>query len=171
MVKIIGAILIITATTWTGFEIARQLSERPRQLRTLRSALQSLEVEIMYGHTPLHEAARRIAAQIPDPLATFFAKFAQKLVESETTVKEAWEEVLEEVWGMTALKNNELEVMKQFGETLGRHDRFSQQKHIHLASTHLEREENEARDIQARYEKMVKSVGFLAGMLLIILLL
>jgi stage III sporulation protein AB len=171
MVKIIGAVLIMIATTWAGFETARQLSERPRQLRALRSALQALEVEIMYGHTPLHEASRRIAVQIANPLALFFEKFAQKLVETETTVRDAWEEVLEEVWGMTALKNSELEIMKQFGETLGRHDRLSQQKQIHLASTHLEREENEARDIQAKYEKMAKSVGFLAGMLLIILLL
>ena len=38
--------------------------------------------------------------------------------------------------------------MKQFGETLGRHDRVSQQKQIMLTLTHLEREENEARDRQ-----------------------
>ena len=57
MIKIIGAILIILATTWTGFEASRHLSERPRQLRLLKSALQSLEAEIMYGHTPLHTAA------------------------------------------------------------------------------------------------------------------
>nr|WP_295975583.1 stage III sporulation protein SpoIIIAB [uncultured Bacillus sp.] len=171
MVKIIGAVLIIIATTWAGFETSRQLSERPRQLRVLRSALQSLETEIMYGHTPLHEASRRIAMQIPNPLSSFFAKFAEKLVKTETTVKDAWQEVLKDVWGMTALKNSEYEIMKQFGETLGRHDRLSQQKQIRLASTHLEREEVEAREIQARYEKMVKSVGFLAGMLLIILLL
>ena len=61
--------------------------------------------------------------------------------------------------------------MKQFGETLGRHDRVSQQKQIMLTLTHLEREENEARDRQIRYEKMVKNIGFLTGLLLIILLL
>ena len=54
-----GAILIVFATTWTGFEVAKQLTERSRQLRDLKTALQSLEAEIMYGHTPLHEAARR----------------------------------------------------------------------------------------------------------------
>ena len=53
MVKLLGAIFIILATTWTGFEAAKHLSERPKQLRQLKSALQSLEAEIMYGHTPL----------------------------------------------------------------------------------------------------------------------
>lgn len=170
MVKIIGAIFIIVATTVVGFESARHFSERPRQLRALRSALQSLDAEIMYGHTPLHEAARRLAAQLSKPLSGFFESFAGKLMDTETTVKDAWETSLREVWKSTALKQGEFEIMKQFGETLGRHDRFSQQKHIMLALSHLEREEADAVQAQAKYEKMVKSLGFLSGLLLIILL-
>ncbi|WP_413308915.1 stage III sporulation protein SpoIIIAB [Bacillus sp. 1P10SD] len=170
MIKLLGAIIIIVATTWTGFEAAKHLSERPRQLRLLRSALQSLEAEIMYGHTPLHEASRRLAEQLTNPLATFFDSFAKKLTDTETTVKEAWETSLKEVWKATALKQGEFEIMKQFGETLGRHDRFSQQKHIMLTLSHLEREEADAIDRQSKYEKMVKSLGFLSGLLLIILL-
>jgi stage III sporulation protein AB len=171
MIKIVGAILILFATTWTGFEVAKQLTERPRQLRSLKTALQSLEAEIMYGHTPLHEAARRLSQQLPSPINDFFKRFGNKLTESETTVRDAWEESLKEIWGKTALKKGEFEIMKQFGETLGRHDRVSQQKQIMLTLTHLEREENEARDRQNRYEKMVKNIGFLTGLLLIILLL
>jgi stage III sporulation protein AB len=90
MIKVIGAIFIIIATTWTGFEASRNFSERPRQLRMLRSSLQSLEAEIMYGHTPLHEAARRLSDQLSKPLSVFFEAFAKKLTDSETTVKEAW---------------------------------------------------------------------------------
>ncbi|UQD52704.1 stage III sporulation protein SpoAB [Bacillus methanolicus] len=170
MMKIIGALLIIVATTWTGFEASRHLSERPRQLRQLKSALQSLEAEIMFGHTPLHEASRRLAAQLSKPLSWFFESFAKRLTNSETTVKDAWEESMAEIWKFTAFKQGEYEIMKQFGETLGRHDRMSQQKQIMLTLSHLEREEGDARDKQAKYEKMVKSLGFLSGLLLIILL-
>ena len=49
--------------------------------------------------------------------------------------------------------------MVQFGENLGKHDRLTQQKQIMLALTHLEREEEGARDKQKGYEKMVKSLG------------
>jgi stage III sporulation protein AB len=77
---------------------------------------------------------------------------------------------LKEVWKQTAFKQGEFEIMKQFGETLGRHDRFSQQKHIMLTLSHLEREEADAVENQAKYEKMVKSLGFFSGLLLIILL-
>jgi len=170
MIKIIGAVLIIIATTWTGFEASRHLTERPRQLRQLKAALQSLEAEIMYGHTPLHEAARRLTSQLSKPLSWFFETFSKKLMNSDTTVRDAWEESLLEVWKLTALKQGEFEIMKQFGETLGRHDRISQQKQIRLALTHLEREEADAYDKQTKYEKMVKSLGFLSGLLLVILL-
>lgn len=153
MMKIIGALLIIVATTWTGFEASRHLSERPRQLRQLKSALQSLEAEIMFGHTPLHEASRRLAAQLSKPLSWFFESFAKRLTNSETTVKDAWEESMAEIWKFTAFKHGEYEIMKQFGETLGRHDRMSQQKQIMLTLSHLEREEGDARDKQAKYEK------------------
>lgn len=61
-------------------------------------------------------------------------------------------------------------MLKQFGSTLGQHDRDHQQKQIHLALTHLEREEGEAKDAQQRYEKMIKSLGFLGGLLLALLL-
>ncbi|WP_075982269.1 stage III sporulation protein SpoIIIAB [Bacillus massilinigeriensis] len=170
MIKLIGAFFIIVATTWAGFEASRNFSERPKQLRQLKAALQSLEAEIMYGHTPLHEAARRLATQMSKPLSQFFESFAKKLTDSDTTVKIAWEQSLKEVWKLTALQQGEFEIMKQFGETLGRHDKISQQKQIRLALTHLEREEGDAYDKQAKYEKMLKSLGFLSGLLLCILL-
>ncbi len=170
MIKLIGAVLIIVATSWAGFEAARHLTERPRQLRQLKVALQSLEAEIMYGHTPLSDAAKNIAKQLEKPLSWFFEGFSYKLDKANLTVKEAWQQSLEDVWNTTAYKTAELEIMKQFGETLGQHDRYTQQKHIQLALTHLEREELEARDKQIRYERMVKSLGVLSGLLLVILL-
>ncbi|MGX1824532.1 stage III sporulation protein SpoIIIAB, partial [Heyndrickxia sporothermodurans] len=170
-VSVIGAIFIILSTTWAGFELSRHLSERPKQLRMLRTALQSLEAEIMYGHTPLHEASRKLAAQLPKPISIIFERFSQKLTTMETTVKIAWEESLQEIWKITALKKSEYEILIQFGETLGKHDRATEQKQIILTLTHLEREESEARDKQQKYEKMMKSLGFLSGLLIVILLL
>ncbi|HWJ76838.1 MAG TPA: stage III sporulation protein SpoIIIAB [Niallia sp.] len=170
MIKIIGAILIIVSTSYAGFELSKVLSQRPKQLRALKSALQSLDAEIMYGHTPLHEASRRLSEQLTEPLSSFFKDFRDHLLSEDTTVKDAWISSLNKTWKNTAMKNTELEIMKQFGETLGRHDRHSQQKQIILTLTHLEREEQEARENQRKYEKMIKSLGFLSGLLIVILL-
>ena len=79
MIKLVGAAIIMIATTWTGFEAARKISARPRQLRQLKVALQSLEAEIMYAHTPLKEAAQKLQKQLPRPLNHLFAIFAEQL--------------------------------------------------------------------------------------------
>ena len=67
---------------------------------------------------------------------------------------------LKENWKLTAFQQTEFEILQQFGETLGQHDRESQQKHIRLCITHLEREEEEAKALQLQYEKMIKSLGY-----------
>ncbi|MFY4776268.1 stage III sporulation protein SpoIIIAB [Metabacillus sp. RGM 3146] len=170
MIKLIGAVLIIAASTFTGFEFARRFSDRTKLLRQLKSALQSLEAEIMFSHKPLAAAAYDIGKQIPKPLSLFFEKFSERLSKGHTSVKAAWDSSLDDLASFSSIKKGELQVLKQFGETLGKHDLISQQKHIRLALTHLEREESDAEDRQARYEKMIKSLGFLSGLLIVILL-
>lgn len=170
MLKLAGAVFIILSTTWMGFEYSKTFSERTKQIRQLMFALQSLEAEIMYGFSPLNQASARIASQTPGPVSTLFAGFSDRLMKGEETASKAWEESLNGIKQMTSLKQGELEVLKQFGETLGLHDRESQQKHIRLTLAHLEAEEKEAGIAQGKYEKMVRSLGFLSGLLLILIL-
>ncbi|CAM3956378.1 stage III sporulation protein SpoIIIAB [Lederbergia lenta] len=170
MLKLIGAIFIIVATSWAGFEFSKRLSQRTKQLRLFRNSLQTLEAEIMFGHAPLGEAALRIASQLPKPVSVHYQSFAEKLAVAGATVMSAWEESLNETWNLTALQRSEFEILLQFGENLGKHDRQTQQKQIMLALSHLEREEENAREKQKSYEKMAKSLGVLTGVLIIILL-
>ncbi|MBP3952315.1 stage III sporulation protein SpoIIIAB [Bacillus suaedae] len=169
--KLIGAAIIIFITTWIGFEFAKRLSDRPKQLRQLKVAIQSLEAEMMYGLTPLAEASENISKQLPKPVSSFFECFSKRLINKEETAYEAWQESLKETWAQTSMLESEREVMLQFGATLGQHDRQQQQKQIKLTLSHLDREEQEARERQQRYEKMIKSLGFLSGLLIVILML
>ncbi|MGD6815572.1 stage III sporulation protein SpoIIIAB [Metabacillus sp. 84] len=171
MVKLIGAVMILFASTWIGFEIAGRFGKRTRLLRELKVALQSLEAEIVFSQKPIKAAASDLAGQLEQPLSHFFSQFSSILSGGGKNTKAAWEESLEQLAASSTLQKNELEVMRQFGETLGRHDLISQQKHIKLAMVHLEREETEAADRQNRYERMIKSIGFLSGLLLVIVLL
>ncbi|MCM3716763.1 stage III sporulation protein SpoIIIAB [Fictibacillus phosphorivorans] len=165
-----GAIAILSATTIFGFEWAKRVRERPKRLRELKVTLQALEAEIMYGSTPLSEAFQHIGKPLKEPLASFFLTISDMLNSGEHTVQEAWENQLELLAEESLFKSGEIEVLRQFGSTLGRHDKEHQQKQIQLTLAHLNREEKEARDIQERYEKMCKSLGVLMGLLIVILL-
>ncbi len=170
MIKLLGAVLIIFSTTWIGWDLSKRLIARPKQIRDLRAALQILEAEIMYGHMPLREAVLRLAKQIPEPISKGFRLFADYLNEENQTVTNAWRKSVEEMRTWTELEEKEAEILLQFGETLGKHDRDTQQKQIQLTLKHLEREELMALDKQSKYDKMVKSLGFFSGLLITILL-
>ena len=171
MIKLLGAVLIVFSTTWVGWDMAKRLVARPKQIRDIRAALQILEAEIMYGHMPLREAVLKLAKQIPAPISSGFTLFADNLNGENQTVTNAWRKSMEEMRKWTELEEKELEILLQFGETLGKHDRDTQQKQIQLTLTHLEREELMALDKQSKYDKMVKSLGFFSGLLIAILLL
>ncbi|MBM7650442.1 stage III sporulation protein AB [Bacillus ectoiniformans] len=168
--KWLGACIILIASFWIGLEQSRKLSERPRQLRMLKSALKSFEAEIVFGYTPLHESSRKLSERLPSPIADIFSSFAVLLTTSEMDAKEAWKQSVAAVWPRTALKPSEYDILVEFGETLGRYDRQTEQKHILLALTHIERCEEEAIEKQRRYESMLKSLSVLGGLLLILLL-
>jgi stage III sporulation protein AB len=170
MMSWLGAAAILSATTIFGFEWAKRVRERPKRLRELKVTLQALEAEIMYGSTPLSEAFQHIGKPLKEPLASFFLTISDLLNDGDHTVQEAWECQLEVLAKETSFKSGEIEVLRQFGSTLGRHDKEHQQKQIQLTLAHLNREEKEARDIQERYEKMCKSLGVLMGLLIVILL-
>jgi stage III sporulation protein AB len=170
MLKLAGALLLVGAGTMLGWMHAGRLADRPAQIRRLVRMLGQLETEIAYGYTPLPEALARIGRQPGDPLADLFHEAADRLAKEEAAVTETWRLALESVWGRTALKNGEKEIMLTLGNTLGASDREDQIRHLRLAAKQLETLEPEAAEEQRKYEKMWKSLGLLGGALVAVIL-
>lgn len=171
MIKLLGAVLILFAGTMIGFQQAARFAERPRQLRQLAHALQRLETEIGYGHTPLPEALERTAEVSPAPLSELFRTAASGVWQSdEITFRESWEQAVNQQWPHTSMRAGEQAVMLRLGSTLGISDKEDQMKHLRLALLQLKAEEDAAKDDQGRYEKMWKSLGVLIAVLVVILM-
>ncbi|MBH5318073.1 stage III sporulation protein AB [Paenibacillus sp. GSMTC-2017] len=169
--KLIGAVLIIIAGTLIGFQQAARFSERPKQLKQLAHALQRLETEIGYGHTPLPEALERTAEASTEPIASMLRAAAAGVWKAEgLSFQESWGEAVRSHWGETSMKSNEQSVILRLGSTLGISDKEDQMKHLRLALLQLKAEEDAARDDQGRYEKMWKSLGVLFAVLIVILM-
>ncbi|RYM06025.1 stage III sporulation protein SpoAB [Sporolactobacillus sp. THM7-7] len=171
MIRLLGASVILFATTVSGILIARGYRNRPKELRQWRSALQAMESEILYGKVPIEELADHLSQQLPAPVSFFFRDLHRSLASGKKSLLEAWNETIEDFWPATSLKRAEKEIIIQFGATLGTQDADNQKKHIQLTLAHLEREEQEARAARAANEKMIKSLGFLAGLLIVLLFL
>lgn len=171
MLKLLGAVLIIIAGTAIGFVQAAAYVNRSKQLRTLIYALQRLETEINYGQTLLPTALKKTGEGIDQPLSGLFTQIAQLLEESkELSMQQAWQQAIESMWGRTALKEREQDVLLRVGTVLGMSDAVDQQKHLQLAQLQLKSEEEQALQEQQRYANMWRSLGTLGAILIVILM-
>jgi len=168
--KWIGALLLLSVTTWIGFDWSNKLNKRPIQIRQLKNALQILEAEMLYSQAPLRDAFIVISEQIPDPIKSFFKNISEKMNTNHIDLLQIWDEEVSELITISSLSKNESEILKQFGRTLGQHDYHQQQKHIQLTASYLDREHEDAKDFQLRYGKMAKNLGFLCGLFIVLLL-
>lgn len=166
----VGALLLVGTTTWMGFEWSNRLEKRPRHIRQLKNALQILEAEMIYSQSPLKDAFTVISKQVPEPTRTFFAGLDDFLNDNNKDLFIVWNNAVNKLMEVSSLDRNEKEILLQFGRTLGQHDFVQQQKHIQLAVGHLDRELEEARDNYLKYSKMAKSLGFLCGVFIVLLL-
>ncbi|WP_334071689.1 MULTISPECIES: stage III sporulation protein SpoIIIAB [Paenibacillus] len=170
MLKMLGAVLIITAATLAGWIQAKQYASRPNQIRKLILALRRLQTEVTYGFTPLPEALRRIGEQGGEPIRSIFRGAAESMnPDGNRTAQESLQDAVETGWKHTAMKAAEKDVLLQLSFTLGASDRSDQLGHLETAVRQLESEEAAAREEQARYEKMFKSLGLLCGAFIVIL--
>ncbi|GIM44563.1 stage III sporulation protein SpoAB [Collibacillus ludicampi] len=171
MIKAVGAILVILAATGMGLRQAHRYHERPRELHQLITALRMLETEILYGATPLPQAFRRIADRFTGEMRLMFLALSRHITEGDgRPVSEVFRDVLHEWMPRLHLRKQDIEILIQFGETLGISDREDQIKHIALACSSLSAEEEEARDESMRLGRMWRYMGALLGIAVVILL-
>ena len=171
MLKLVGAVIIMFSATMVGFQAASMYSHRPKEIRRLIVALQLLESEIFYGSTTLAIALDHVAKRLEGEIGLIFHTAADYLTHYDgLSTADCWEMAIEKTWSKTAMKKQEREILVHLGKVLGRSDKEDQRNHIRLAIMNLQSEEVTARDDQQKYEKMYKSLGFLCGVLVVILM-
>ncbi len=169
--KWLGMFLVLFSATALGFYYSRRFAERPQQLRHLQAAFEMLETDVHYRLERLSHSFQRIGSTIPEPVGKLFLTAADELEKSDgLSTDQCWSQALRRIWPETSLKEKEQEVLLQFGHSLGNSDRDSQVKHIRALLRHLQVEEGMAREEQLKYEKMSRTLGFLGGLFIVILL-
>lgn len=171
MVKFFGALLIIIACGGAGFFKGQKFAKRPVQIRKLRSVLQNLETEISWTATPLPEALNKVGKIAGAPVGLLFIKASDLIRENAYfSVGEAWEHALQKTKQYLAVGQEELEILKSFGYGLGNSHREEQIKNLSLVREHLKSLEITAEAEKVKYEKMYRTMGFLVGMAIALIL-
>lgn len=167
--KWIGVLLLISMSTVLGWEWGRALKQRPKHIQLLLQSLQILEAEMVYSQVPLQEAFQLISKKLQGPTALFYRELAEELENKEKDFDEIWEECAQRLIGQSALQKSELEILLQFGRTLGQHDIEQQKKHIKLTNLYLEEQWKNATERFQTYGKLSNVLGLLCGIFLALL--
>jgi stage III sporulation protein AB len=171
LIKIIGGLLIISASGLMGIILSNRLSLRYKELKNLRRYMQMLETEVTYGATPLPVALMNIANKAEGRLSSFFSSISDSLTDrSFYTVRDAWSYGTEEVLMLTSLKRADIELIKSFGSILGCSDREDQKKHFELFYLQLRHQEDAAQEEIRKSAKMYRDLGFLLGIAVFVIL-
>ncbi|WP_229720240.1 stage III sporulation protein SpoIIIAB [Oceanobacillus neutriphilus] len=167
--KWIGVLLLISMSTALGWEWGRALKQRPKHIQLFLQSLQILEAEMVYSQVPLQEAFQIIAKKLPNPIAPFYQELADALENKEKDFDEIWEECVQKLIGQSSLQKSELEILIQFGRTLGQHDIEQQQKHLKLTNLYLEEQWKNATERFNTYGRLSNVLGLLCGIFLALL--
>lgn len=171
LVKIIGGLLIISASGLLGIVYSNRLSIRHKELNNLRRYMQMLETEVTYGATPLPIALRNVSNKAEGMLSSFFGFISDSLTDrSFYTVRDAWTYGTEKVLMQSSLQRADIELIKSFGSILGCSDREDQKKHFELFYLQLRHQEDAALEEIRKSAKMYRDLGFLLGIAVFIVL-
>lgn len=169
--KLVGGLLVVGASSGTGFAVAGNLARRPTALRQLATAMALLATEVGYGQ-PLPTALPSAGRAAGSLAAALFGGAAQRLTGGGgVTAGQALRAALDAVFPDSPLAEADREPMLALAAVLGASGREDQLRHLALCQQRLAALAEAAEAQRQRYERVARYSGVLAGLALVLLLL
>jgi len=166
VVKILIYICIFFASSGIGILISKRYSNRVKELKEFKNALNIFKAKIKFTHEPIPEVFAEISKAIETNTGNIF-KIASNNMKLETAGV-AWEKALDS--GNLNIYNEDKEILKNLSKLLGKTDIDGQISIIELTSSFLEEQILKAEEQKGKSEKMCKSLGMIFGIAIIIIL-
>ncbi|MBQ3037911.1 MAG: stage III sporulation protein AB [Clostridia bacterium] len=164
MIKVIGSVLIIFATTLYGVRRASKLSKRHKTLEKTGLCLQVMENEISYTNCCIDDVLNSVS-QICE-----FDGIFNTCAKMKGFVRERWRRSVVEDKVRLCLNNSDCEILLMLSESLGMVSREEQIKSIIHVRNLIEQSQKEAWEEYMREGKLLRGLGVGAGLFIIILL-
>ncbi|MGH4050449.1 MAG: stage III sporulation protein SpoIIIAB [Clostridium sp.] len=172
MIKIIGCMVILGASTMAGFIYSERLKYRVFQLNEIERAIYQLQNEITYVHVLLPDAFKNIADKSKEPIKELFNKTSELLSGNEyENVYEAMKEAVNLLKNKLYLNAEDINVILDLTKTLGESDIQGQCSIFSLTISNLKKQIKISEDFMNKNVKMYRYLGFSFGAMLVIVLL
>ncbi|PWI58795.1 hypothetical protein BM613_01505 [Sulfoacidibacillus thermotolerans] len=155
-----------------GRQFSLRFRARPKELRQLAAMLRSLRADISYQRLPLREAFLHASrqGQAGSALSDLFRIAAETLEHPGSTAYDAWQVALQTQSTRLHLSAEDRQVLANLGHTIGVTGVVEQTAQIDATLALLVDREKDAMEERARYERMYQTLGILAGVLIVVML-
>ena len=165
-IKTILLFFIFFGSASIGIMLSNRYKNRTNELYEIKKGLNYFKSKIEYTYEPLKEIFLDISNNLNYNIGNIF-KIASLNME-KMSAEYAWRNSIE--LSENCLNKNDLEIIKSFGKTLGQTDIQGQLNKTNLTLELIERQIEDATKEQNKNEKLYKTLGFITGMGLVIIL-
>ncbi len=148
-----------------GLLQAKELEERPKQLRSLNRGIEVLMTEVGYLATPVPLALKTVGRCTRGPVAQLWFRAAEETAHGRSLSFAAmWQRTLSDITPHLALTSEDRQELESLGSFLGRSDRMDQMAKLKALSTRLSTLEDQARARKERLCRLYQYLGWAVGL-------
>lgn len=171
MLRFIGGILIITATTGAGILYGMELQEYLEKLLYIRHIIYMIKGELEYSSAPLSEVFGRISVRVRQPYRQWLSAMEQQVEDrEEDAFLKIWMRSVDKYLKELHLKSEHSIQLKELGTYLGQTDGASESRNLQLYLGRLELEIEKVREGMAAKKRIGNCLGVMGGIFLVVLL-
>lgn len=166
MIKWIIILGIFLISFMIGNLISKKYILRVKELKDFKNALNIIESKIKFTYEPLPEIFLQTSKMLSKNIEPIFVQAGTYMKDMDA--EEAWNKSLEEA--ITNLNKEDIENIRSFGKMLGKTDKEGQVSRLELTQNLIEMQIEKAKAEEEKNAKMYRTLGSIAGLAFVIML-
>lgn len=164
--KFIFLTIILFGTSYIGILMAKKYSNRVKDLKEMRKALNFFEDKIKFTYEPIPDVFEEISSKVNENIGEIF-KSSANLMQNESAGV-SWEKAVDSANSNFTKEDNE--IIKGLAKMLGKTDIDGQVSEIRLTNKFIDVQIKDAENEKNRNEKLYKTLGVTVGLAIVIVL-
>lgn len=171
IIKIVGLLLIVFLSSFIGYLIANRYNARVKELEDIISAIDLLETRVKYTYDTISDSFEFVADNMKTKAYRIFMIAAANLKTNKNlSAGDIFRNTLDEEGSFLNIKNEDIDVLKGLGTSLGQVDLEGQLKNIILIKQLMQKQLDEAYEEKNKNYKVYRNMGVFVGLIIMIIL-
>ena len=172
ILKCVFIVMVFGISSFIGYLLANKFSSRVSEINDLLLALEIFETRIKYTYDSITTTFMYIADNVKTKIYRIFYITAEEVKENKNaSAGDIFKQVIDDERIFLNLNNDDIEILKELGISLGQTDLEGQLKNIRLVYNSLKSQLENAKEEKNKNFKLYRNMGVLCGLIIIIILL